>query len=37
MARLDEAAEAYRAALTLATNKIEQEFLRRRLEALKRP
>jgi RNA polymerase sigma-70 factor, ECF subfamily len=36
MCRLDEAAEAYRTALTLATNTIEQEFLRRRLEALER-
>jgi len=31
MGRLDEAAEAYRKALTLATNDIERRFLRRRL------
>jgi RNA polymerase sigma-70 factor, ECF subfamily len=36
MARFDQAAQAYGAALTLATNSIEQEFLKRRLEALRR-
>jgi RNA polymerase sigma-70 factor (ECF subfamily) len=34
MNRFDEAAEAYRRALTLTTNRIEQDFLARRLEAL---
>jgi len=31
MAQWGDAAEAYRRALALATNKVEQEFLRRRL------
>jgi RNA polymerase sigma-70 factor, ECF subfamily len=34
MSRLNEAAEAYGVALTLATNRIEQEFLKQRLAAL---
>jgi RNA polymerase sigma-70 factor (ECF subfamily) len=34
MSRRDEAAEAYRRALALATNAIEQDFLRRRLASL---
>jgi RNA polymerase sigma-70 factor (ECF subfamily) len=36
MSRLNEAAEAYRMALNLATNRIEQEFLKRRLAALEK-
>ena len=34
MNRLPEACDAYRAALRLATNRLEQEFLERRIEAI---
>jgi RNA polymerase sigma-70 factor (ECF subfamily) len=34
MNRMTEASDAYRAALRLATNRLEQEFLRRRIEAI---
>jgi RNA polymerase sigma-70 factor (ECF subfamily) len=37
MARNEESAEAYRRALALATNQIEQDFLRRRLAAVTAP
>jgi RNA polymerase sigma-70 factor (ECF subfamily) len=37
LGRMTEAAEAYRGALTLATNDIERRFLRRRLGEIERP